>query len=186
MGCHPDRCGAKWRDLRFSPPATNPNGSTTLPFVIPSEAEGSAVLQARPGGFRELHAPFRKRKAHTLTCPVQYGRKSGFAPVGMTIHIRVGMRVPKKNCHPKIKSQPSLSGLARNSLVLANIFTRGPPGSPSPASSVPQYNDAHMTPQRILLPRHWPRVLPNRPVHHPQRRCREDWSEKHSRPHRWV
>ena len=31
-----------------------PHGSDTLPFVIPSEAEGSAVLQARPGNvFRQ-------------------------------------------------------------------------------------------------------------------------------------
>ena len=30
-------------DLLFSIPASNPDGSTTLPFVIPSEAEGSAV-----------------------------------------------------------------------------------------------------------------------------------------------
>ena len=156
-------------------------------FVIPSEDRGICSSASSSWWLpRTCTAPFRKRKAHTLTCPVQCGRKSGFAPVGMTIHIRVGMRVPKKNCHPKIKSQPSLSGLARNSLVLANIFTRGPPGSPSPVSSVPQYNDAHTTPRRILLPRHWRRVLQNRPVHHPQRRCREDWSEKHSRPHRWV
>ena len=39
MNCHPDRSVAKWRDLRFSIPATNPDGTTTLPFVIPSEAE---------------------------------------------------------------------------------------------------------------------------------------------------
>ncbi len=34
MNCHPDRSVAKWRDLRFSIPTTNPDGSTTLPFVI--------------------------------------------------------------------------------------------------------------------------------------------------------
>ncbi len=49
MNWHPDRSVAKWRDLLFSIQAMNPDGSTTPPFVIPSEAEGSAVLQARPG-----------------------------------------------------------------------------------------------------------------------------------------
>ena len=49
MNCHPDRSAAKWRDLRLTHPASNTNGSTTLPFVIPSEAEGSAVRRARPG-----------------------------------------------------------------------------------------------------------------------------------------
>jgi hypothetical protein len=34
---------AKWRDLLFSQPLVNANGSATLPFVIPTEAEGSAV-----------------------------------------------------------------------------------------------------------------------------------------------
>jgi hypothetical protein len=65
--CHPDRSGGicsslnrhlirmeappsplssrpKWRDLQFSQPATDPDGSTDLPFVIPTEVEGSAVL----------------------------------------------------------------------------------------------------------------------------------------------
>src|SRR5580704_4490263 len=44
MRCHPDRSEAEWRDLLFSPSASNLDGSATLPFVIPSEAEGSAVL----------------------------------------------------------------------------------------------------------------------------------------------
>src|ERR1700693_6221081 len=35
---------AKPRDLQFAQPAPNAHQSTTLPFVIPSEAEGSAVL----------------------------------------------------------------------------------------------------------------------------------------------
>jgi len=34
----------KWRDLQFSQPATDADGSTALPFVIPTEVEGSAVL----------------------------------------------------------------------------------------------------------------------------------------------
>ena len=66
MNCHPacpgvpwDRNAAKWRacpersrrGTRCSlPPAAGCTlEATTLPFVIPSEAEGSAVLQARPG-----------------------------------------------------------------------------------------------------------------------------------------
>ena len=36
------------------------------------------------GGVGALHAPFPYRKAHTRPCPVQRGRKSGYAPVGMT------------------------------------------------------------------------------------------------------
>ena len=36
----------KRRDLRFCHPLTNFHGSATLPFVIPSEAEGSAVLSS--------------------------------------------------------------------------------------------------------------------------------------------
>ena len=38
----------------------NAHGSATLPFVIPSAAEGSAVLQARPGNF------FRRSAAESL------------------------------------------------------------------------------------------------------------------------
>jgi hypothetical protein len=37
------------------------------------------------GGVGALHAPFPYRKAHTPPCPEQRGRKSGYAPVGMTI-----------------------------------------------------------------------------------------------------
>jgi hypothetical protein len=37
-------------------------------------------------GVDALHAPFPYRKAHTLPCPVRRDRKSGYAPVGMTIH----------------------------------------------------------------------------------------------------
>jgi hypothetical protein len=39
---------AEWGPA-FSPPAIDAHGSIALTFVIPSEAEGSAVLQARPG-----------------------------------------------------------------------------------------------------------------------------------------
>jgi hypothetical protein len=35
-------------------------------------------------GVGGLHAPFLKRKAHTWLCLAPRGRKSGFAPVGMT------------------------------------------------------------------------------------------------------
>jgi hypothetical protein len=37
------------------------------------------------GGVGALHAPFSYRKAHTRLCPAQRGRKSGYAPVGMTM-----------------------------------------------------------------------------------------------------
>jgi hypothetical protein len=50
------------------------HGSDTLPFVIPSEAEGSAVLQARPGNvFRGSGLGFEARRAdrQTLAQPGQ-------------------------------------------------------------------------------------------------------------------
>jgi hypothetical protein len=31
---------------------------------------------------------------------MQRGRKSGYAPVGMTLLLGIGMLVPKQNCHP--------------------------------------------------------------------------------------
>jgi len=42
----------------------------------------------KASGVGELHAPFFNGKAHTRSCPVQRGRKSGFAPVGRTILLR--------------------------------------------------------------------------------------------------
>jgi hypothetical protein len=42
--CHPDRSAAQWRDLQFSQPASDPDGSTTLPFVIPTEAQRSGGI----------------------------------------------------------------------------------------------------------------------------------------------
>jgi hypothetical protein len=37
----------KWRDLQFSQPATDPDGSTDLPFVIPTEVEVDLALRMR-------------------------------------------------------------------------------------------------------------------------------------------
>src|ERR1700722_19360839 len=39
MNCHPDRSVAKWRDLLFSPPATDAHESVALPFVIRSACD---------------------------------------------------------------------------------------------------------------------------------------------------
>ena len=39
------------KDLRFSLPASDVDGSAALPFVIPTEAEGSAVPRTSPGNF---------------------------------------------------------------------------------------------------------------------------------------
>jgi hypothetical protein len=39
------------------------------------------------GGVGAPHAPFPNRKAHTRPRPVQRDRKSGYAPVGMTIRL---------------------------------------------------------------------------------------------------
>jgi hypothetical protein len=45
----------------------------------------SPGLPLELGGVDTLHAPFPNRKAHALLCPVQRGRKSGYASVGMTL-----------------------------------------------------------------------------------------------------
>jgi hypothetical protein len=52
------------------------------PQISPLRSPGFPV---KVGGVVEHHAPFLKRKAHTRPCPVQRGRKSGYAPVEMTI-----------------------------------------------------------------------------------------------------
>jgi hypothetical protein len=72
------------------------------PQVPPLRSPGFPVERI---GFRELHAPFRKRKAHTLPCPVLRGRKSGFAPVGMTIHILVRDASAQEKLSSRKKSQ---------------------------------------------------------------------------------
>jgi hypothetical protein len=46
--------GAKWRDLLLTHPAPNTNGSAALPFVIPSEAEGSAVQRVSLGNVSHI------------------------------------------------------------------------------------------------------------------------------------
>ena len=49
--------GLPWRDLQSSQPAPNIDDSATLPFVIPSEAEGSAVLSTSTQHRRQRHSP---------------------------------------------------------------------------------------------------------------------------------
>ena len=66
-------------------------GSVALPLTV---VAGGVTQQVPPlrypgfpvdlGGVGRSHAPFLKRKAHTRLCPVLRGRKSGYAPVGMT------------------------------------------------------------------------------------------------------
>ena len=56
----------------------SPQGAQQVP---PLRSPGFPV---ELGGVGALHAPFPYRKAHTLPCPVLRGRKSGYAPVGMT------------------------------------------------------------------------------------------------------
>jgi hypothetical protein len=43
MKCHPDRSVAKWRDLLFTIHGIESEWERHPPFVIPTEAEGSAV-----------------------------------------------------------------------------------------------------------------------------------------------
>ena len=50
-------------------PATAPNGSVALPFVIPSAAEGSAVPRTLPGNvFRHSVAPIPFDQGWPETC----------------------------------------------------------------------------------------------------------------------
>jgi len=82
------------------------------------------------GGVDVLHAPFPYRKAHTLPCPVLRGRKSGYAPVGMTLLFEYHSD-NQLNCHPRQLScalrptrgdetcEPSLPGF-----VLGHDFSR--------------------------------------------------------------
>jgi hypothetical protein len=58
---------AKWRDLLLFHPATNPNQSATLPFVIPSEAEESAVSASQYQMLRENRFVHREQRDLQLT-----------------------------------------------------------------------------------------------------------------------
>jgi hypothetical protein len=66
-------------------------GRVALPFRFDSVDDEQQVPPLRYPGFPVeldgavlLHVPFPYRKAHTWSCPVQRGRKSGYASVGMT------------------------------------------------------------------------------------------------------
>jgi hypothetical protein len=76
--------------LRFAPVEM----TILFEYSIPRFQERSAEPQVPPlrypgfpvdvDGVGGPHAPFLKRKAHTRPCLALRGRKSGFAPVGMT------------------------------------------------------------------------------------------------------
>src|ERR1700678_3077273 len=76
-GCSRLRMG--FRVCVRTPEFGKPKGAPQIP---PLRYPGFPV---ELGGVGALHAPFPYRKAHTRPCPVQRGRKSGYAPVGMTI-----------------------------------------------------------------------------------------------------
>ena len=69
-------------------PATEPNESATLPFVIPSEAEGSAVHSVFA---TKLHGAIWMRAWEQQVAPLRY------APVGMTNSLHPGG--PKAHDH---------------------------------------------------------------------------------------
>jgi hypothetical protein len=86
-----------WRLLRTASrpyPSQIPGSSRKRLGRTPECGKSGGALQIPPlrypgfpvelGGVDEHHAPFPYRKAHTLPCPVQRGRKSGYAPVGVT------------------------------------------------------------------------------------------------------
>src|SRR5580704_1293863 len=67
-------------------------GRAALPFRFDAAEDEQQVPPLRSPGFPvelggadALQAPFPYRKAHTWLRPVQCGRKSGYAPVGMTL-----------------------------------------------------------------------------------------------------
>jgi hypothetical protein len=57
---------------------THLGGLEREPQISPLRSPGFPVELRGVGG---PHAPFLKRKAHTRSCPVLRGRKSGYAPV---------------------------------------------------------------------------------------------------------
>jgi hypothetical protein len=66
-------------------------GRVALPFKFDAADDELQIPPLRYPGFPvelggagALHAPFPYRKAHTLPYPALRGRKSGYAPVGMT------------------------------------------------------------------------------------------------------
>jgi hypothetical protein len=104
MTCHPDRSEAQWTcgSLNQLPDA---HGSIALPFVIPSEAEGSAVLQAPPGNvFRGSDLGYEARR----DCPelVEGADRQTSAQPG-----RAGASIPQ-HCPPAPACRPSAVGAA--------------------------------------------------------------------------
>jgi len=91
-----------------------------IPVRLRSEqALGYPRFPVELSGFREMHAPFRKRKAHTLPCPVPRGRKSGYA---------------RDDKGESGWFWAALSRLLRNSIVLDRIGGEKPATDPSRVS----------------------------------------------------
>jgi hypothetical protein len=87
--------GAKWRDLRFSRPASDANGSAALPFVIPTEPRIS-YYAAPP---MTTYAAFRKEsrmKFANATKPRQEIRGKWRDPQFSSLRATA----PGSPCHP--------------------------------------------------------------------------------------
>jgi hypothetical protein len=90
-------------------------GRVALPFGFDDVDDEQQVPPLRSpgfpvelGGVGALHAPFSYRKAHTRPCPALRGRKSGYAPVGMTLLLGTAKRTPSFQPPLSMEASPFL------------------------------------------------------------------------------
>jgi hypothetical protein len=130
----------KVREQNCGYPTENSGRPKGAPQIPPLRSPGFPVDL---GGVVALHAPFPCRKAHTRPCPVQRGRKSGYAPVGMTILFGNGKYSfqhgsssrPERSVVEGSAVRPSAFpnfpwGTLSRSLVWTSLLESSPGGSP--------------------------------------------------------